>query len=682
MKLIFAEKPEVARSFANELGCGFCDGYHKGNGYIVTNCIGHFLELFMPQDYAPRLATWSVADLPIVPKVFKYKEKDDGYIKKQFNIIKKAFKENDIDEVIVATDPGREGELIARLLFNHLGIFNGNYSLKRFWTSESLTSDAIKNGLKNVRPLSDFDKLYKEGKKRAEIDWLIGINYSRLLSCTYNDKLTFGRVQSVVLKKVYDVDMAIKNFVSSFFYSNSFFINQYQFSYTEDIQKTIEKEADRKAAAEAIDALIRAKNQTKIDDISVVLKTEKQPKLYSLTDLQKDANRIFGFSFSKTLDIAQTLYEKDKILSYPRTPSSVLSETDFDFFVDCLRRLKIDSFAKNLSPEDKNIFNSKEVEDHHALVLLNLPNRELSDEEQAIFDLVLSRMKQVLSPAYEYDFYTATVFFTDKNEKKHAFKSSVKSVINLGWKEFEIKKRIPKESDEEEDETETQFDLEKDVLYPISKVEIVEKKTKPISRLSQADIGAFMQRYKLGSDATRYKIIDIVLDPKRNYAFEKGNKIFITDKGESFVEQLLQNEKLLQQLDYDNTLKFEELLLSDPDRIEPLVVSDFKSVKEFFEKTKITALPSAKNNQNPSMLCPMCGQAIKKSRFGFYCGNKGCFSLSVDFLGAKISEDDVLKIISGKKSKKHKMVGKSGKSFNAKLYLDLVEKKIKMDFVD
>ena len=604
MKLILCEKPDVSRSFASALGCEFTDGYHKSDEYVITNGIGHLTALYMPEDYSPSLKSWTIDRLPIVPKEFKLKAIDEGYIKKQINIVKKAFSDNNIDTVIIAGDPGREGELIARNILKFIGQLNGNYTYLRFWTSE--------------------------------------------------------------------VNKKIKGFTEAKYYSNTFVIaDKYRFTCLPEEQKDEDlSEAEKKKLAETIHASLTG-NAT-ISKITRKTVSVAPPKLYDLTELQKICNKKYGFSAKKTLEIAQKLYETKKVLSYPRTPSRCLSETDYDFFCSCLSKTGI---GGNPDPQNKNIFNGKEVEDHHALLILDTAEN-LTDDEQKVYDLVLASMKRVLQDNYIYEQYVTEIPIGER-----LFKNTSKIEKEKGWKALDDSSEEEKE--DEEDQMMDSFGLNEGESYPIQNPGIKELKTKPPQYDSESSLLAWMKKYNLGTPATRSGLVEILLSEKRGYCLRDKKKILITAKGIAFIDTLLKNDKVVPLLDKENTKAFEEAIEKNPDKLIPTFFSQFKEIKDFYIKNGVNL--SGVQATSKTFTCPICGGTIKKSKFGWYCPGKTegekCLSLPAEFCGAKLTEDDVEKILGGKRSGVKKMTSKAGKSFSGKLFLDKDERKLKIDFV-
>lgn len=670
MKLILCEKPGIAREFAAALGCHFVDGYHKSDEYVVTSGVGHLTALFMPEDYNPILKDWTIDRLPIVPKEFKLKAIDEGYIKKQINIVKKAFNDNNIDTVIVAGDPGQEGELIARNILQFIGQLNGNYTYLRFWTSASITKDIAVSEIKKCKPLSDYDALYQKGVIRSHMDWLIGINYTRLFSCSFKTFVSFGRLQSCLLKRQYDLNKKIQSFTMSKYYSNTFVIaGKYRFTCLPEEQKDEDlSEAEKKKLAETIHASLTG-NAT-VSKITRKTVSVAPPKLYSLTQLQIVCNKKYGFSAKKTLEIAQKLYETKKVLSYPRTPSRCLNEIDYDFFCTCLSKTGIDG---NPDPQNKNIFNGKEVEDHHALLILDTAEN-LTDDEQKVYDLVLASMKRVLQDNYIYEQYVTEIPIGER-----LFKNTSKIEKEKGWKALDESEE-EEEKDDEEDQMLESFGLNEGESYPIQNPEIKELKTKPAKYDTDSSLLNWMRRYNLGTEATRPVLIEAILEDKRGYCVREQKKIVITDKGIAYIDALLKNDKVESLLDKENTKNFIDAIEKNPDKLMPEFIAQFKEIKDFYIKNGVNLSGAT----SKTFTCPVCGGTVTKSKFGWYCPGKTegekCLSLPAEFCGAKLTDSDVEKMLSGKYSGLKKMKSKNGKDFLG--YLSVKDGKIDIKFIN
>ena len=440
VQLVIAEKPSVARSIAAVIGASKKQtGYWQGGGYLVSWCIGHLVSFAEAGQYDEKYCKWKYEDLPILPQPWQFIVPDEK--KQQFEIVRSLLNRPDVDSVTAATDAGREGELIFRFVYQMAGCTK---PVKRLWIS-SMEDAAIREGFANLRPDSDYDALYQSALCRAKADWLVGINATRLFSVLYHKTLTVGRVQTPTLKMLVDRDAKILRF-------------QKEKYYTVGIQSgSLKAGSGRIASMDEADTLRKACAGASAICSSVKRekKTEQPPKLYDLTTLQREANRLFGFTAKQTLDYAQQLYEK-KLLTYPRTDSQYLTEdmgrTAQHLVSDLLGLLP---FAQGLAltAEVGRVLNSKKVSDHHAII----PTAEfvkqgfagLAESECKLMNLVCSKLLCAVAAPHEYETVTA-VFSCAGNE----FAAKGKTVLVPGWKEIDQRFRSTLKADGEE-ETET-----------------------------------------------------------------------------------------------------------------------------------------------------------------------------------------------------------------------------------
>ena len=437
VQLVIAEKPSVARSIAAVIGATEKqNGYWQGGGYLVSWCIGHLVSFAEAGQYDEKYCKWKYEDLPILPQPWQFIVPDEK--KQQFEVLRALLNRPDVDSVTAATDAGREGELIFRFVYQQTGCTK---PVKRLWIS-SMEDAAIREGFANLRPDSDYDALYQSALCRAKADWLVGINASRLFSVLYHKTLTVGRVQTPTLKMLVDRDAKILRF-------------QKEKYYTVGIQSgSLKADSGRIADAETANSLKEkcTGTTTVCTSVNREKKTEQPPKLYDLTTLQREANRLFGFTAKQTLDYAQQLYEK-KLLTYPRTDSQYLTEdmgqTAQHLVSDLLGLLP---FAQglDLTPEVGRILNSKKVSDHHAI----LPTAEfakhgftgLAESECKLMNLVCSKLLCAVAAPHEYETVTA-VFSCAGNE----FTAKGKTVLVPGWKEIDQRFRSTMKTDGEEE---------------------------------------------------------------------------------------------------------------------------------------------------------------------------------------------------------------------------------------
>lgn len=667
--LILAEKPSVAKDFSNAIGkLKMHNGYYEGNDYVVTFCIGHLIQLSKPEMYHDKYKKWNIDDLPIIPGTSKYEP--NPYTIKQLNIVSEHLKRSDIDKIIVATDAGREGELIARLIFNYIG-FKEYSKVYRFWVSQSLTKDVIREGLSNIKPISHYDNLYLNGLNRSKSDWLIGMNFSRLFSIILGSKTVFstGRVQTAVLSILVERYNNIVKFKPETYFE----IEAKLFKKMDFRAKYIKAEDKKIHKKEIVDKII---NDLKTSDTAIVetieteKKYEKQPLLLSLTNLQKDANNTYGYSASKTLEIAQSLYEKHKCLSYPRTPSSVLGESNVELvksIVNELTKSYKNYFIKHcpdlISVSNKRLFNDKKLEDHHALIPLYPLPEGATKEEENIYMLVLTRFAAALHSDYIYS--QTKVYF---NVGEHKFISTGKVDIHKGWNEFYTK-------EDKKDEIKLP-ELQEGDSVNIKEITSLEKQTKPPKYFNEATLLGVMDKpnklvseeeYKdifknpeigLGTPATRAEIIETLL--KREYIFRKKKNLIPTEKGIYFINVLKQHEIVKPITSAGETARWEISLKKNPEKFLGELTSFVKDSVEYFKTNNVTEFVM---EQQDIGICPKCGKKCFENKKSYYCENyKNCgFAIWKVIAGTKISINAFKELIKDKKTKKVYMFKPSGK---------------------
>ena len=427
-KLVLAEKPSVARDIARVLKCSKKgNGYIEGNDYIVTWALGHLVGLADPEAYDDKYKTWTMESLPMLPKQMKLVVLKGGG--KQFNAVKEQMNRKDVDEIIIATDAGREGELVARWIIEKARV---NKPMKRLWIS-SVTDKAILDGFKHLHPAKEYDHLYEAAVCRAEGDWVVGLNVTRALTCKYNAQLSAGRVQSATLAMIVAREEEIKNFKPEDYFNLKAKVKGFTLDwqgakgphiYKSDVAKKITDEVEGKAL-----------KVTKVDETN---KKAYAPALYDLTELQRDANRLYGMSPKETLSIMQRLYENYKVLTYPRTDSRYISQDIVPTLKDRLEavsvgpyRAAVKSILQNGIKPSKHFVDNSKVSDHHAII----PTEEsvmlsnLSNDERKIYELVIKRFLSVLLPPCEYKQTTI-----EANAGDHTFIAKGKVMLKQGWK--------------------------------------------------------------------------------------------------------------------------------------------------------------------------------------------------------------------------------------------------------
>ncbi|WP_346938764.1 DNA topoisomerase III [uncultured Clostridium sp.] len=545
--LVLAEKPSVGRDLAKVLKCNQSKGaYIEGSKYVVTWALGHLVGLQDPEDYDEKYKKWSMETLPMIPKHMKLTVLKKT--QKQFYEVKKQMLRNDIDEIVIATDAGREGELVARWTIEKAGV---KKPLKRLWIS-SQTDKAILDGFKNLKPGKDYNNLYKAAVCRAEADWLVGLNVTRALTCKYNAQLSAGRVQSPTLAMIVQREEDIKNFIPKDYYTITAKAREFSLQWIDknNYQSTFNEEVANKI-------LVKARGQeASIVDITESLKKKPAPALYDLTELQRDANKIWGYSAKQTLSIMQRLYENHKILTYPRTDSRYVTTDIVATLPERLRAISIGAYraaATNIlkgkiTPSKSFVDNSK-VSDHHAIIPTEQsPNMSnLSSEERNIYDLVVKRFLSVMMPPFE---YLQTNIVTEIAGEKFIAKGKV--IKSKGWKSL---------YDREDMEDSSEEDGLKDQVLPklnigdklkINSVDINKGQTKPPARFNEGTLLSAMENpHKyinvgkdaaktlnatggLGTVATRADIIEKLFN---SFSIEKrGKEIVPTSKGKQLIE--------------------------------------------------------------------------------------------------------------------------------------------------
>ncbi|HBC96702.1 MAG TPA: DNA topoisomerase III, partial [Clostridium sp.] len=429
--LVLAEKPSVGRDIGRVLKCNKKgNGYLEGDKYIVTWALGHLVTIADPEDYDKKYKDWRIEDLPMLPSHLKLVVIKQS--SKQFYAVKKQMERKDVSEIVIATDAGREGELVARWIIEKASI---RKPIKRLWIS-SVTDKAIRDGFNNLKNGKAYENLYESAVARAEADWVVGINATRALTVKYNAQLSCGRVQTPTLAMISHREEEIKNFKAKEYYGITASTDNLKLVWQDNSTKDI-KTFDKGKTDRIINS-IKGKDG-KIIDINKVEKKSFSPKLYDLTELQRDANRIFGYSAKETLSIMQRLYERHKILTYPRTDSRYITSDIVDTLEDRVKACNIVPYRKIASKVlkspikgNKSFVDNSKVSDHHAIipteerVLLS----ELNDKERKIYDLVVKRFLAVLYPPFEYEQTTVKVKIGDEN-----FVAKGKRIIKLGWKE-------------------------------------------------------------------------------------------------------------------------------------------------------------------------------------------------------------------------------------------------------
>lgn len=545
--LVLAEKPSVGRDLAKVLKCNQSKGaYIEGSKYVVTWALGHLVGLQDPEDYDAKYKKWSMETLPMIPKHMKLTVLKKT--QKQFYEVKKQMLRNDIDEIVIATDAGREGELVARWTIEKAGV---KKPLKRLWIS-SQTDKAILDGFKNLKPGKDYNNLYKAAVCRAEADWLVGLNVTRALTCKYNAQLSAGRVQSPTLAMIVQREEDIKNFIPKDYYTITAKAKEFSLQWVDknNYQSTFNEEVANKT-------LVKVRGQeASIIDITESLKKKPSPALYDLTELQRDANKIWGYSAKQTLSIMQRLYENHKILTYPRTDSRYITTDIVATLPERLRAISIGAYRaaatnilKGKITPSKSFVDNSRVSDHHAIIPTEeSPNMSnLSSEERNIYDLVVKRFLSVMMPPFE---YLQTNIVTEIAGEKFVAKGKV--IKSKGWKALYDREDMEEPSEEDGLKDQVLPKLNIGDKLKINSVDINKGKTKPPARFNEGTLLSAMENpHKyinvskdaaktlnatggLGTVATRADIIEKLFNSF--YIEKRGKEIVPTSKGKQLIE--------------------------------------------------------------------------------------------------------------------------------------------------
>lgn len=671
---IIAEKPSVARDIARIVGANSKqDGCLEGNGYLVTWAMGHLIALAMPEAYG--FSAYKREDLPIRPNPFQLvvrqvrKDKeyhDDPVALKQLKVIRSCF--DKADRIIVATDAGREGELIFRYIYQHL---NCHKPFDRLWIS-SLTDKAIREGLSNLKPGNCYDNLYYSAKARSEADWLVGINASRALSIARKGGYSLGRVQTPTLAMVCRRYIENRDFSSVPYWKLSVEVEKEGMS----LKAIGSKDYESEAAAQTALATLRSQSRLKVESVARKAGHTSPPLLYDLTALQKEANRRHGFSADKTLSIAQSLYEK-KITTYPRTGSRYISEDVFEEVPVLLR--KIDKALSN--PLNRYSVDNAKVTDHHAIIPTGETPSGLSVDEATIYQMIVTRFLEAFSPDSEEE--RMQVKFTDGT---NTFTWKACRQISLGWKDVQQGADTQNENGKENEEQTLSAlpSLTEGEVLSLLNAEITEHKTKPKPLYTEATLLSAMENAGkdvedaeskkamaecgIGTPATRANIIETLI--LRDYIRRNKKAIIPTEKGLA-VYEIVKDKKIA---NAEMTGSW-ELALAAIEAGQMPAEKFAKGINSYFGTIceELLALSPQVQKSYPTYRCPKCGQ----QSVGIYakvakCRNEGCdFHVFREICGTLLTEDNIRDLITtGRTPVLNGLTSKAGKKFNARLVLN------------
>ncbi len=625
MRLVVTEKPSVAKTIASVIGADTRkDGYYLGSDYIVSWCVGHLVQLAQPQQYDDRYAKWKREDLPIVPHHWEYIVSDGT--KKQFEVLKKLFHDSRVDTVICATDAGREGELIFRLVYNQCSC---KKPVMRLWIS-SLEDRAIRNGFRDLKDGKDYDLLYEAALCRAQADWLVGINASRLFSLLYGQKLHVGRVMSPTLALITNREEAIEKFTPEAFYTVQ--LNCGFLALTERIpsKETAEKIRDACHGQTAAVTSVQRKTQK-----------EQPPKLYDLTTLQRDANRIYGYTAQQTLDYAQSLYEK-QMITYPRTDSRFLTHDMAVKMHEWVREVaRVFPFSAGLTINvySGQVTDDAQVTDHHAIIptpsmpyanIKNLPMGEMD-----ILNLIALRLLCAVGDAYSYDETTVTLECGG-----HTFTAKGKTIRKMGWQVLEntFRGSLGSRTEPRNEQANALPDLLEGQSLSPSDVSIKEGKTTPPKHYTEDSLLGAMEtagiedmpedaeRKGLGTPATRAGILEklVALGMIERKGDKKTKHLMPTTKGNAMTVVLpAQLQSPLMTADWEQRLKRIEHAQEYPEDFLRDITAMLESLVQTAKPVPHadTLFPSGREKLGN---CPCCGAAVSETPKGFFCEKRTC----------------------------------------------------------
>ena len=691
--LIISEKPSVARDIAKVMikGKGSSkDGFIEGDDYIITWAIGHLVTLSEPDDYDERYKRWNMGDLPIIPE--KFILKPSLKTKKQFQVVKKLMNSKDIGELVCATDSGREGELIFRYIYQLAGC---KKPFRRLWIS-SMTEEAIKKGFEGLKDGSQYDNLYKSARCRSEADWLIGMNGTRAYTIKSNAIFSIGRVQTPTLAMLVNREMQIREFTPQDYWEVKSIYDDFQGLWI-DIKENSSKILTKEKAEE-----IGKKVNGSIGVVTDIKKEKKNlapPLLYDLTELQRDGNKYFGYTAKETLDIAQNLYEKHKLITYPRTDSRYLSDDMKDNVKETLEKLNIAPYSKYISKIindlkfTSRIINNKKVTDHHACIPTpKTPNvQKLNIKERNIYHLIVKRLIAVFFPSHKYE--VTTILVENQNE---TFISKGNVILDWGWK-------ILYANDEKKKEREDEQKLpaiNKGAEVFFKDIEILKKQTQPPKQYTESTLLSAMENAGrlvedeelkeqlkengLGTPATRAAIIERLIQV--GYVQREKKNLVPTQKGISIINTVPKELKSA-----ELTGKWEKALNSiakgsfSPERFMESINNFTRFVVTEANKSNpiegIEDVSSSKGkgkNKKKRIIigsCPVCKKgSITENSKGYGCSNytNGCkFFIGSPIAGKKLTKTDVLELIEkGQTPIIQGFTYKNGGSFDAKLVIE------------
>ncbi len=622
-KLIVTEKPSVAISYAKILGVhGRQDGYLEGNGYLVSWCVGHLVELAPPSAYGEQYVKWNIADLPILPEKWQYLV--SASTKKQFGILKKLMHRADVNTVVNSCDAGREGELIFRLVYEQAGC---KKPVSRLWLS-SMEDSAVRAGFANLKPSTEYDALYQAALCRERADWMVGINCSRLFSCLYGRPLAVGRVMTPTLAMTVEREAAIAAFVPKKFYTVALELTS---GFVASSRRISEK-----AAAEKLLAGCREEMVSTIQKITRKEKAENPPPLYDLTTLQRDANRLLGYSAQQTLDYVQSLYEK-QLTTYPRTDSCYIADEDEEMLEELAEELEdflgfVSEDADDDVPRTRRTVNRQKVTDHHAILptrsMLQADLDALPKGERNILKLIIARTLMAVSKPFR---YLETLLTTECAGEE--FTAKGKEILEEGWKAVERKVLADILNRKREF---TALPQVEESECGILNAELKEGQTSPPKHFTEDTLLHSMEtasadsmpegveRQGIGTPATRAATIEKLV--QKGFLECKGDKktkvLLPTDKGKALITVMPEEIQSA-----DMTADWEtKLLRVERGEMEPetFMTEINDMISSLVNTTEAVKGASALMKNKVIGVCPNCGNSVVEREKGYFCENREC----------------------------------------------------------
>ncbi len=616
--IVLAEKPSVARDLAKVLNCGQnANGYIMGKKYIVTWALGHLVTLADPEAYGNKYKTWNLEDLPMVPN--KMELVVIKQTAKQYGVVRGLLNRADVDELVIATDSGREGELVARWIIMKAGF---KKPIKRLWIS-SQTDKAIKEGFAKLRPSKEYDNLYYSAQSRAEADWLVGLNVTRALTCKYNAQLSAGRVQTPTLAMIVEREEEIRKFRPKDYWTISAQFNGFTVQWQDS--KTNQTRTFNKEEADGVVAKITGQTG-EVVEVKKETKKELPPLAYDLTELQRDANKKFSYSAKQTLNIMQRLYESHKLVTYPRTDSRYITDDIVPTLNERLKSVAVGPYAKlvqgvmrNKISVTKRFVDNSKVTDHHAIIPTEqfVDLSSLNAEERNIYDLIVKRFIAVLSQPFEYEQTTVKLEVAGEN-----FYAKGKIVRSAGWKTVYDGFGKLDEDNEEDDNDQSLPDIQKGQKAKVVAPKAINGKTKPPARYTEATLlsamehpGKFIDNKALkealentsglGTPATRADIIEKLFNTF--YVERRGKEIHPTSKGTQLISLVPADLK-----SPELTAKWEQQLslISKGKANSNAFVGDMKNYAKKLVGAVIASSEQFKHDNLTREKCPECGKYL------------------------------------------------------------------------